>query len=184
MTSRMRLLALVGLALALWAVRSQLVGDADALVSPRAARAPVAAAPRDVDPSQQICSTPGALPVRAAFAAKGATDPFAAYAPPAPPAPRVAQAPPPPPVVVIAPPPAPPVAPAPPVLPYRFLGAVREPGVAPRVFLARGEALITAQAGDTLDGGFRLESVAPRELVFMHLQQQRTVRLAVEGEPQ
>ena len=93
------------------------------------------------------------LPVRTAFVTRGATDPFAAYTPPAPPAPRVVvqSPPPPPPVVVIAPPPAPPAAPPLPVLPYRFLGAVREPGVAPRVFLARGEALITAQALQALE---------------------------------
>ena len=68
-------------------------------------------------------------------------------------------------------------------MPYRFFGALLEKGQPASVFLGLGEKLIQARVGDTLDGGYRLESIAPRELTFKHLQMNVTVRMAVDGDP-
>jgi hypothetical protein len=62
------------------------------------------------------------------------------------------------------------------------MGMVNDPGTPASVFLILGTTLITAHPGDTLEGGFRLESVSPRELVFQHPQHQQAVRLSVDGE--
>jgi hypothetical protein len=121
----------------------------------------------------------GLLVERASMALDAAADPFAPLPPPAPP--RVARAAAVAAEVPVAPPPPPP--PAPPRLPYRFVGLLAEAGQPATVFLALGEQLIQARAGETLEGGFRLESIAARELVFLHLQRNLTVRLPVEGEP-
>lgn len=71
----------------------------------------------------------------------------------------------------------------PPQLPYRFLGTYAEKTDSPTVFLTLGERLIVAKTGDTLEGGFRLETVSARELTFVHVQQNVTLRLSVTGGP-
>jgi hypothetical protein len=97
--------------------------------------------------------------------------------------PKAASAVPAPPPVIEVKAPAPPP-PSPPLqLPYRFLGTYAEKSDSPSVFLALGERLIVAKAGDALDGGFRLEAVSPRELTFVHIQQNVTLRLSVTGGP-
>jgi Tfp pilus assembly protein PilN len=63
------------------------------------------------------------------------------------------------------------------------MGMLNESGAPSSVFLSLGGVLITASPGDTLEGGYRLEKIAPRELTFMQLQQNQIVRLAIEGEP-
>lgn len=87
-------------------------------------------------------------------------------------------------VVAVAPivvePPAPP--PAPPLqLPYRFLGMYADKTGPPSVFLSLGERLIVAKSGDLVEGGFRLETVSARELTFVHVQQNVTLRMSVDG---
>ena len=54
---------------------------------------------------------------------------------------------------------------------------------APSVFLAIGERLIVAKSGDTVEGGFRLQTVSARELTFVHVQQNVTLRMSVDGGP-
>ena len=51
------------------------------------------------------------------------------------------------------------------------------------VYLSLGDKLIQARAGDTLEGGYRLDKIAPRELTFVNLQQNVTVLMPVDGEP-
>jgi hypothetical protein len=90
--------------------------------------------------------------------------------------------PPPPPPVMAPPPPAPPPPPPPPVLPYRFVGLLDDKGaVKPRVFLSFGEKLLIVSAGDSLEGGFRLDAITAQELVFTHIQNNVTLRLDVQG---
>jgi hypothetical protein len=134
------------------------------------------------DISGEICTTPAELPTRGVFAVSFAVDPFTAKAREAPVKKVVAPPPPPPVVVVDAGPPAPPPPPPPPRLPYRFMGMVNDPGAPASVFLILGTTLITAHPGETLEGGFRLESVSPRELVFQHPLHKQAVRLSVDGE--
>ena len=56
---------------------------------------------------------------------------------------------------------------APPV-PYRVAGqVVQEDGM--RVVLAKGDRVFEARQGDTLEGGFRLEAIAPHSLTFVYL---------------
>jgi hypothetical protein len=185
MNSRTRLLILVAAAVALWFARDAFVpaGVSEATASRggnRPAR-PVAAAARPFDPSTaEVCTVPAAMPARDKLAGAMANDPFTLWQPPAPKTPVAV-------VAVVVPPPQPPAPPPPPplpALPYRYLGALDEKGAPSAVFLGLGTTLITAKAGDTLEGGFRLDSISPRELTFMHLQQKQTVRLRVEGETQ
>jgi|GEM_PF-3885998 len=181
MTSRKRLSILVSLALALWFGRDFLLNNTGARGKPvasaiAAARSAARAAAAVVD--APVCSTPAQLPQRGLLVAAGEADPFSptqreVVRPPPPP--------PPPPVAIVAPPP--PAPPPPPQLPYRYYGTMKERGLPASVFLAANSgALIQAKAGDVLEGGYRLESIAPRELIFLHLQQNLTLRLGVDGE--
>lgn len=116
-------------------------------------------------------------PLRAPLPESANADAFAArdWQPPPPPPPP---APPPPPPA----PPAPPPAPVLPTLPYRFVGLLDEgAGAKPRVFLSLGDKLLVASAGESLEGGFRLDAISGQELVFTHLQQNITLRLSVQG---
>ena len=70
----------------------------------------------------------------------------------------------------------------PPKLPYTYIGQFVDPGRPTTVFLSSGNALLNANPGDTLDGGFKLESIGPRELVFVHVQRNVTLRMPIEGE--
>jgi hypothetical protein len=183
MTPRRRLLALVGLAAGLWVLRDQLDGRPS---SPSAAGKPRSTARtpgQAFDPTaSEVCSTTATLPQRGEIGKTFVRNPFGPPPPPpAPPAPppRPAQ-------TVIAGPPAPPPPPPPPPplrVPYRYVGMLNETGALSTVFLSLGGVLITASPGDTLEGGYRLEKIAPRELTFMQLQQNQIVRLAIEGEP-
>jgi hypothetical protein len=175
MSPRLRLLALVGAAAALWFARDALlptgVAEADGSRPRTALRG---AAPRAVTlASGEICTVPSVLPERGRFDAAFAKNPFAlpqVAAKALPPAPVVA-------AFV-----GPPLPPPPPQLPYRYLGALNEKGQVASVFLMLGDKLIIAKAGDTIDGGYRLEGIAPRELTFLNLQQNLTVRMPVDGE--
>ncbi|MDP4300546.1 hypothetical protein [Leptothrix discophora] len=105
------------------------------------------------------------------------------FEPPPPPQPKAApalaaQPAPPPPL------PAAPAAPPPPALPYKFVGMLETlPSAKPQVFLSVGDKLLVAGPGDALEGGFRLESIKPTELVFIHVQQGVTVRMPLSGAP-
>lgn len=94
---------------------------------------------------------PLALPQRAPFGASE-TEFFAArsWQPPAPP------------VVAAAP------APVPPPLPYRFAGTVSQGGEQV-VLLSKGDAVFPAQAGETLDGLYKVESIGETEISFLYL---------------
>lgn len=72
-------------------------------------------------------------------------------------------------------PPPPPMAPP---VPFTFVGAWHEDGKE-TVFLERGSQLITTHAGETLPGGWRLDTVSPAGLTFTYvsLNQQRTLRI-------
>lgn len=178
--SRLRLAALVGTALLLWWLR-EFVPAADPVAQPvRRADGTVPARPRVAVPApsaEDLCLTPAALPQRSSFAAASPANPFSEPPPPAPR--RIARAEPPAAAASAIEPPPPP----PPKLPYRFFGVFNEPGKAPTVFLGLGNALIHARAGDTLEGGFRLEAIGRRELSFVHLQQNLTLRLPIDGDP-
>jgi hypothetical protein len=58
-----------------------------------------------------------------------------------------------------------------------------EPANQPKVFLSLGEKLIVAGAGDTVEGGFRLDTIRATELVFTHVQLGQTVRMPLSGAP-
>jgi hypothetical protein len=184
MKPRTRLLILVAAAVALWFARGAFVpADVSEATASRGGgrpARPVAAAARPFDPATaEVCSVPAAMPARDKLDGTLANDPFTSWQPPAPKAPPAVVA-----VVAPPPPPGPPPPPPLPALPYRYLGALDEKGAPSAVFLVLGTTLLTAKAGDTLEGGFRLDSISPRELTFMHLQQKQTVRLRVEGEIQ
>jgi len=67
-------------------------------------------------------------------------------------------------------------------LPYRFVGLLDEGrGAKPRVFLALGEKLLVAGVGDRLEGGYQLVAISAQELVFQHVQNNVTLKLAVAG---
>jgi hypothetical protein len=179
MTPRTRLASLVAAAAGLWLVR-------DFIVAPDPAPVPrTLVRPRSTvvaEPSADICTTPTELPTRGRFVAQFNADPFTARVREVVTR-KVAVAPPPPPVLQGPPAPVPPPPPPPPPrLPFRFMGMVNDPEMPASVFLISGNTLILAHPGDTLEGGFRLESVSPRELVFQHPQHKQAVRLSVDGE--
>jgi hypothetical protein len=179
MTARMRLLGGAALAVGVWSVwivySPNEGAGADAGRRARTAQrsAPALASREDGrDPAQ-------ALPTRSALAVVATRNPFEAKPwvakREAPKVAAVAA-----PVVVV--PPAPP--PPPPLqLPYKFLGMYTEKSGSPSVFLSLGERLIVAKSGDAVEGGFRLQTVSPRELTFVHVQQNVTLRMSVDGGP-
>jgi hypothetical protein len=69
---------------------------------------------------------------------------------------------PPPPKVKAGPPPAPPKPVAPP-LPYTFAGRMLQDGTI-YVFLARGDRVITAKQGDTIEGVYRVDSISETQV--------------------
>jgi hypothetical protein len=109
-----------------------------------------------------------AASVRPAFGAATAGDPFQklSFAPP--------------PVVAPSPPPAPPPPPRAPPLPFTFIGLLEQGAGKPAAFLARGEDLIVAAAGDVLDHTYRVDSLTPTEIVFtfLPLNERQTIALA------
>jgi hypothetical protein len=70
--------------------------------------------------------------------------------------------------------PPPPVAPA---LPFRFAGLIEQGVDRPTAFLAKGEALHVVRVGDIVDRTYRIESIAPAQIVltYLPLQQQQTL---------
>ncbi len=181
---RQRGLVTLAAGLAMWSAWSVFKpADVVAPEAPRRARTNVV--PGNATPAQRVDSHSAGqvLAVRAMVAPAASRNPFDANPwvvkrePPKLVAPVVVA---PPPVVVVAPQPAPV---PPPQLPFRFLGTYAEKSDSPTVFLTLGERLIVAKTGDTLEGGFRLETVSARELTFIHIQQNVTLRLSVTGGP-
>lgn len=174
---RARLLALVAVALVLWLLRDKFIADPVARPLTRGGNAASTVARPGVPSLDDLCVVPQALPQRPVLLARTDVNPFVEapiFVPQ-----RAAKAEPPAEPASAAPPPPPP----PPKLPYRFYGVFNEPGQAPMVFLGLGGALIHARAGDTLEGGFRLDSITRRELTFVHVQQNLTLRMPIDGEP-
>jgi hypothetical protein len=77
-------------------------------------------------------------------------------------------------------PPAPPAPSAPP-LPFAYLGRIEEDGET-RVFLSQQDRNYVAQAGDVLEGAYRLEEIKPGEVVFTYLPLNTKQSLPI-GEP-
>ena len=155
------------------------VAATPAAPTPRAGnveRVAVATMPASTSTSTSMSAAPAPAP-RASVDTEQRPDAFALrnWQPPPPPPPPAPPPPPPPPPAVPPPPPPPP-------LPYRFVGLLADPSAPKtRVFLSLGEKLLVASPGDVLEGGFRLESIGAQELVFVHLQQNVTVKLSAAG---
>jgi hypothetical protein len=66
------------------------------------------------------------------------------------------------------PPPPPPAAPRAPPLPFAFVGKQLEAGTW-QVFLSLGEDLRVARVATVIDGRYRVESIAPPQIVFTYL---------------
>jgi hypothetical protein len=73
--------------------------------------------------------------------------------------------------------------PSAPPLPYRYVGELVLP-TGTQVFLARGDDTFRVSEGQTLDGEYRVESLKPGEMVFVHLPsgQQQTMKFSLPGE--
>lgn len=84
---------------------------------------------------------------------------------------------PPPPKVKAGPPPPPPKPVAPP-LPYTFAGRMLQDGKV-YVFLARGDTVITAKQGDTVDGIYRVDSISETEVALTYVPLGQKQSLAV-----
>ena len=61
-----------------------------------------------------------------------------------------------------------PVTPGPPPMPYRFAGTLVQDGKL-QVLLAKGDALIPVQEGETIDGGYRVESIGEDQITLTYL---------------
>jgi hypothetical protein len=98
----------------------------------------------------------------------------------------------PPPPKVVAPARVVPPAPTAPPMPFRFVGRMLQDGQL-FVFLAKGDTVMTVKQGDTIDGVYRVESVAETEvaLTYLPLRQKQTIAvvsslpgaLAIPGPP-
>jgi hypothetical protein len=180
-----QVLALGGVGLGAFLAAAHLAGrtqDDTALVAPtpRAARAASQADARPVATRADLASAPAAS--AAAVAARidrtaaipGETgQPFAStsWLPPPPPPPK--------PVVVVAAPPAAPVAPP---LPFTFVGLVESGTPKPQAFLARGDELLVVSTGDVLDHGtYRIDSLGPSQIVFIHVPTQTKQIISLAG---
>jgi hypothetical protein len=121
----------------------------------------VAAAPRRTATAEPVADIPDIAILRP-MAASPTADPFSpnAWLPPPPPAAKPA-------------PPPPPVAPP---FPYAYLGRVDDAGKA-SVLLGRADKSLTAQAGDLIDGVWRVDKIAERsiELIYQPLSQRQTL---------
>jgi len=58
--------------------------------------------------------------------------------------------------------------PAPPPMPYRSAGRVVREGVA-QALLARGDTVFAVREGDTLEGGYRVETIAADHITLVYL---------------
>ena len=133
-------LVLGGLVLAVAATAAVLLQERLAPAQP----APRASAPAAAEGSAKRAADPfAALPSREAMG-RPAGEPFGAHVRTPPPA-RAAVAP-------------QPVAPSAPPMPYRIAGLMVQDGAA-QVVLAKGDRVITVREGDTLDDGYRVESI-------------------------
>jgi hypothetical protein len=63
---------------------------------------------------------------------------------------------------------APPPAPTPPPMPYRVAGRVVHDGIA-HVVLAKGDRVLTVRQGDTLDDGYRVQSIGAQGVTLVYL---------------
>lgn len=70
--------------------------------------------------------------------------------------------------------------PAPPPIPYRVAGEVVV-GDGLRVVLSRGDRIFQVREGETLDGGYRVESIAPHAVKLVYLPLGVTQELQVAG---
>jgi len=59
-------------------------------------------------------------------------------------------------------------APPPPPLPFRYAGQLHQ-GADIRIFLARDDDVFPVNVGDTLDGGYRVESIGESSVTLMYL---------------
>ncbi|TBW34457.1 hypothetical protein E0E54_14195 [Azotobacter chroococcum] len=143
---------------------------------------PLAVAPRSrpaVAPDEQEAAQPESRALRSVASSRAVpqADLFAARSWHAPPARRPLDAAPA--KAAALTPPAPPAAPP---LPFEFIGRLDD-SVRLRVFLLRGDHLHTVQAGDVIDGTYRVEKVAADELTFVYLPLKQTQTLSVGDNP-
>jgi hypothetical protein len=61
-----------------------------------------------------------------------------------------------------------PDAPSAPAMPYRFAGTLVQDGKL-QVLLAKGDAVIPVQQGETIDGGYRVESIGEDQITLIYL---------------
>ena len=126
--------------------------------------APAAKGPSPADTGKKDDSRFAALPERPALGQPGG--PLFSLPPP-PPAPKKA-----------APAPIVEAKPTPPPLPYRVAGSLTQGGVR-KVVLAKGDVLMTVEAGDTLDGGYRVENIGRDEVTLVYTPLDVRERLAI-----
>lgn len=85
------------------------------------------------------------------------------------------------------PPPAPPPAkrveaPKAPPLPFAYLGQMEEDqGIA--LFLAHGQRTLVVRAGDSIDGGYRVDSITPMRATFRYLPLDEPQHLTLRTRP-
>lgn len=72
------------------------------------------------------------------------------------------------------------VKPSPPAVPYRVAGQV-EHANGTRVVLARGDRIFEVREGDTLDDGYRVESIKPDAVTLVHVPSKLREQLLVSG---
>jgi hypothetical protein len=130
-----------------------------------------ASSPTETAETAKTVKTEQALSLRPVFGAGVAEDPFQklSWLPP--------------PIIAAPAPTTPPPAPRAPPLPFTFIGFLEKGAPRPSAFLAKGEDLIVASAGDVLDRNYRVESMTATEIVFTYLPLNERQTIALAGGP-
>jgi hypothetical protein len=140
-----------------WLVVAGVVGAAASVLAPAPSREPEVAKTAKIEARGEGRAEGDftALPAREPIG-KTRGDLFSgrSWAPPPPPAPKAAP-------VVAAPP-------APPPMPYRVAGSLAHDGGS-HVVLAKGDRVMTVRAGDTLDDGYRVESITADRVTLVYV---------------
>lgn len=66
----------------------------------------------------------------------------------------------------------------PPALPYRFAGRFVD-GSEQIIYLSKGEQIVLAKVGDTLDGQYKVVVIEPRRIDFQHIDSNETQSLSL-----
>lgn len=67
-------------------------------------------------------------------------------------------------------------------MPFRYMGRMQEDGGKIQVYLVKGDVLLTAKVGDTLDGTYKVQKIDRQEMTLLYLPLNQTQMLPIAGD--